>query len=50
MEIKRKDTKTLVTLTTKEKEKAAKISIKLFGERNYSGLYAYFINSFKLEE
>ena len=46
MENNKKETKTLVTLTREEKEKARKISIELFGASNYSGLYAYFINRF----
>ena len=41
---KTKETKTLIVLTKEEKEKAARLSEKLFGKRNYSGLYAYFLN------
>lgn len=40
----KKQTKTLIVLTKAEKEKAARISAKLFGKRNYSGLYAYFLS------
>jgi len=40
----KKETKTLIVLTKAEKEKAASISKKLFGKRNYSGLYAYFLS------
>lgn len=40
----KKQTKTLIVLTKAEKEKAALISEKIFGKRNYSGLYAYFLN------
>ena len=44
MTTEKKQTKTLVVLTKAEKEKAAMISEKLFGKRNYSGLYAYFLS------
>jgi len=40
----RKTTKTLIVLTASEKEKAKRLSITLFGECNYSGLYAYFLS------
>lgn len=44
MEKEKKETKSCITLTKSEKEKAKRISIKLFGECNYSGLYAYFLS------
>lgn len=44
MSTKTKETKTLIVLTKAEKEKAARISKKLFGKSNYSGLYAYFLS------
>lgn len=40
----KKQTKTLIVLTESEKEKAARLSKKLFGKSNYSGLYAYFLS------
>lgn len=43
---KKKTTVTPITLTPEEKEKARRVSTKLFGSSNYSGLYAYFINKF----
>ena len=46
----KKETKTCIVLTKSEKEKAKKISVKIFGESNYSGLYAWFINKYKLED
>lgn len=46
----KKETKTLVVLTNDEKEKAEKISVKVLGKSNYSGLYAWFINNYKLED
>lgn len=33
-----------ITLTDDEKEKAKRISLKLFGKPNMSGLFAYWIN------
>jgi len=44
MTTEKKQTKTLIVLTKAEKEKAAEISRKLLGKRNYSGLYAYFLS------
>jgi len=44
MATEKKQTKTLIVLTKAEKEKAAIISEKLLGKRNYSGLYAYFLS------
>lgn len=40
----KKETKTLIVLTKEEKEKAQRVSKKLFGKSNYSGLYAYFLS------
>ena len=40
----KKQTKTLIVLTKAEKEKAARISERVLGKRNYSGLYAYFLS------
>lgn len=45
----KKETKTLIVLTKYEKEKARQISINLFGQSNYSGLYAWFLNNYKAE-
>lgn len=39
-----KETKTLIVLTKSEKAKAERVSRKLFGKCNYSGLYAYFLS------
>lgn len=44
MTTEKKQTKTLIVLTKAEKEKAARISERLLGKRNYSGLYAYFLS------
>lgn len=44
METEKKQTKTLIVLTKAEKEKAAILSKRLLGKRNYSGLYAYFLS------
>ena len=44
MTTEKKQTKTLIVLTKAEKEKAARISERVFGKRNYSGLYAYFLS------
>ena len=49
METSKKETKTLIVLTKEEKEKAKKISIKIFGKSNFSGLYAWFVNNYKSE-
>ena len=45
-----KNTKTLITLTKSEKEKAKKISTEVFGYSNYSGLYAWFLKNHKTEK
>ena len=44
MTTEKKQTKTLIVLTKAEKEKAARVSERVFGKRNYSGLYAYFLS------
>lgn len=43
----KKETKTLIVLTKAEKEKAKRLSEKLFGQCNYSGLYAHFLSRSK---
>ncbi len=47
MNVETKETKTLIVLTKAEKEKAKRLSMKLFGKSNYSGLYAYFLSKSK---